>query len=190
MRQRQARAAKAGGNPAEAFEILWTQALGRTLRGGDFRFLRHELEDLSSSLDAQHQARLAVLTSIGAWYEQGSDLRATIPALRQLIAAGDPDAALLSCLVIEQALVDGLYECVPAFSILVEVESDTVSYLEELRTMASAVETNDVVIRARLLCAVADVSLCSDASPEQVGAAYDHLVADALAGRHRHARGW
>lgn len=192
MRRRQAKAARAGGDQGAAFSILFDLALDRVLAGEDFVFarsVRQELRQMMPALDAVHQAKLSVLTALGEWYERGSDLPTTVPGLRVLAAGGDPHAALLCCLVMEQALVDGLYDFVPARSTVVNVDADTAGLLVDLRDLAAASDSSNVVIRARLRCAVADAALSADANPCDVDVAYGTLIGDALAGRVQHACG-
>ena len=42
-------------------------------------------------------AKLDVLTAAQDWYEQGSQLAVVVPALEEIVAAADPDAAFLAC---------------------------------------------------------------------------------------------
>lgn len=191
MRRRQAKAAQAGGDQDAAFSILFDLALDRVLAGEDFVFgsRRDEFRKMMSALDPVQQAKLSVLTALADWYEQGSDLAAIVPALRKLAAAGDPHAALLCCLAIEQAVVDGLYDFVPARSTVVDIDTHTADLLAELGKLAAASDSSDVVVRARLRCAVADAALTADADSCDVDVAYRKLLDDALAGRLLHARG-
>jgi hypothetical protein len=55
-----------------------------------------------------------VLGVVGDWYEHGSQLNDAVPALGRLVGTSDPDAPVLICLVIEQAVTDGLFDHVPA----------------------------------------------------------------------------
>jgi len=191
MRRRQAKAAQTGGDQDAAFLILLDLALDRVLAGEDFVFgsLHHELREMTPALDPVQQAELSVLTALADWYEQGSDLATTVPALRKLAAAGDQHVALLCCLVIEQTLVDGLYDFVPARSLVADVDANTAGLLAELRDLAATSDSSDVVVRARLRCAVADAALTADADPCEVDIAYGTILGDALAGRLLHARG-
>jgi len=59
------------------------------------------------------QARLTLLRAALNWYGHGSDLTATIPALRALLDVDDPHALALITIVTEQALVDRLYATDP-----------------------------------------------------------------------------
>ncbi len=188
---RQAKAALAGGDKNLAFLLLYELALERVLAGEDFVFdsIRHDLDKMSPGLDAVQGAKLAVLQRLADWYERGSDLATTVPALQLLAAEDESDASLLGCLVLEQALVDGLYDFVPAFSIMIDVDEDTARLLSELRDLADRAQSSDAATRARLRCAVADATLTADASLEDVDGAYGQLVSDALAGRYLHARG-
>ncbi|MFF7159616.1 hypothetical protein [Streptomyces sp. NPDC008139] len=134
-------------------------------------------------------AKHVVVRHVLSWYDNGSELAETVPALREITDAQDTDAALLCCLVLEQALVDGLYDFAPPRSIMVETDDDLPGLLASLRQISSGPSTKDVVIRARLACALADASLTADSSPARVEDVYGSLLQDAAAGRHRHARG-
>ena len=161
MRRRQADAAEAGGDHNGAFAILFRLGLDRVLVGEDFVFgaLRHKLTEMSASLSGVQQDKLVVLGAIADWYERGSQLGTTVPALTRLVGSADPDSAVLICLVIEQALVDGLYDHVPAYSVVTGVDADSADLLRDLTGLAAASDTRDVVIRARLRCATADAAL-------------------------------
>ena len=191
MRRRQARFEAAGGDPDAAFATLFRLALDRVAAHEEFIFgpLRGEMEELAPQCSSANQAKLAALTCVAGWYEHGSDLDITVPALEQFHAMSDPDVTILCCLVIEQALVDGLYDDVPPLSIVAETNAHTADLLNRLRELASIVDTADVAIRARLRCAAVDASLTTDAPSSDVDAAYRQTVADALAGRFQHARG-
>jgi hypothetical protein len=191
MRRRQAEAAKTGGDLSSAFSILFDLALERVLRGEDLLLgsLRHQLDEMLPKLEPLERSKLAVLYGIASWYEQGSALATTVPALRELIEEQDRHAALLCCLVLEDALVDGLYDFDPPLAIMVDVDGDTDQYLGELRVMAAASDGSNAVLRARLRVAVADAALLVDASSEEVDQAYCDVLEDALAGRFLRARG-
>ena len=68
------------------------------------------------------------------------------------MAAADPDAAFLACIILEQALVDGWFDLDPPHS-LVTPDGNTTDLLTRLRQSANGLSCNDVVIRARLACA-------------------------------------
>lgn len=188
---RQAKALQGAGEHDAAFEILFRLALEQVLAGwsSEVKPLLSELEKLAGLIGGVRQAQHRVLDCIAAWYRSGSRLAVAVPAIRDIAAAKAPDAGLLVCLVLEQALVDGMYDWFPAQPLLVDADPDTEAQLGELRDLAANAHIPDVVLRARLRCAVADASLTLDAAPEVVDAAYRPVLDDALAGRLWHGRG-
>ncbi|WP_188197567.1 hypothetical protein [Nonomuraea sp. SYSU D8015] len=192
MRIRQAKAVHAGGDHDNAFSILFEAALDRIMAGTSVRSLRRDLAAIAPHLNPVQQARLSVLARVADWPEHGSDLATCVPALRELAAAGDPHAPLLCCLVLEQALVDGLFDTASPRPIVGDVgygQDGVPDVLAELRALAAAAEASDVVLRARLRCAVADAGLTVSSSSSEVQAAYGELIDAGLAGRLLHARG-
>ncbi|MFJ3644475.1 hypothetical protein [Streptomyces murinus] len=187
VRARQARMAQAAGDVDEAFDLLFGLQLHELLRG-QLSARASRLEALASEAAQPRAAKWAVLKCLSEWYEQGSCLPRTVPALRQIAAAADAHAGLLCCLVLEQALVDELYDS-SASSPVVEPKDAPPELLDELRELAARVDSRDVLIRARLACAVADASLRLDCSPEKVQSVYGSLVNAAGAGRYQQARG-
>jgi hypothetical protein len=151
--------------------------------------LRHNLAELASALAQSHQDKLLVLNAVADWYEQGSQLNDEVRALDRLAGTSDPDTAVLTCLVIEQTLADGLFDQVTPISATAHVDSDTPDLLRRLAALAASADTRDVVIRARLRCATADAALPLAVGADAVEQAYGELVRDALAGRYQHARG-
>ncbi|WP_262063454.1 hypothetical protein [Streptomyces sp. STR69] len=191
MRRRQAKAAQAGGDHATAFKVLFDLALQRVLAGSTstVRSLLSNLESLAPHRGDVEQAELSALTCAANWYGEGSNLNKSVSALRTLVKAKALRAGLFSCLLLEQAVVDGLYDFIPARSVVTATDQHTTARLIELRDLASAATSPDVEIRARLLCAVADASLAATAGPDEVDAVYRRGVDDALAGRFLRARG-
>ncbi|MFJ4633381.1 hypothetical protein [Streptomyces sp. NPDC088847] len=187
VRVRQARMAQAAGDADEAFDLLFDLQVHEILRGQQSA-RAGSLEALAPEGTHPRAAKWTVLECVADWYEQGSRLPRTVPALRQLAAAADPHAGLLCCLVLEQALVDELYDD-PAGSLVVTSEDAPPVLLSELRELADGADSRDVFIRARLACAVADASLRGDCVPEAVQSVYGPLVSAAGAGRYQQARG-
>ncbi|MFH8894381.1 hypothetical protein [Streptomyces sp. NPDC017949] len=187
VRALQANMASAVGDAGQAFDLLFELQLDEVLK----RSSSHSsgaLKALASQTGQPRTARWTVLECVAAWYEQGSRLTKTVPALRQLTGTADRYAGLLCCLVLEQALVDGLYDS-PTRSLVVDSEEAPPALLNELRTLAGGAESHDVFIRGRLACGVADASLRLDSSSEAVESAYSRLVSAAGAGRYQQARG-
>jgi hypothetical protein len=190
MRAQQAAAATAAGDAAGSFTLRFQLVLDEVLRGDTTeRGLSRQMTDAAAAAGAVPQAKCTVLRHLLGWYEQGSELAETVPALQEICAAGDEDAALLCCLVLEQAVVDGLFDFDPPHSVVVEGDDDLPRLLGELRQVAGDVSSADVIVRARLACALADASLTAACSPQQVQKTYGGLLQDAGAGRYRHARG-
>lgn len=191
MRMRQAAAAQAVGEHDLAFSIRFDLALRHVLgsESPGSATGRYRLAEPEHPLDDLQAAKLTVLTGMAEWVDQGSDLPAVVPALERIVDAEDPHAAILCCRVIEQALADGLYDFVPARSVVADVDDTTTALLTRLRELCATVNTADVVLRARLRCAVADAALSLDSPPDELARAYDDLVDAAMAGRFQHARG-
>jgi hypothetical protein len=191
MRRRQATAAQSGGDINAAFSIRFGMATAHVLAGEDFVFgsLRRELLDMEPLLDCVQQQKLSVLVSVADWYEHGSALHTTVPALAAIHSARDPDIGMLCCLVLEQAIVDGLYDFDPPHSVVVGTDVDSPQLLTQLRQLGMELTHSDPAIRARLRCAVADASLSESSTSQEVELAYQGIVADAAAGRMLHARG-
>lgn len=190
LRRKQAGALRAGGDLPGAFDVLFELAKARALGGSDYLpdSLRHEVEELGDSADNVRRAKASLLGRIGDWYEHGSRPVETVAEL-DVVDAGDPDAALLCCLVLEQAIVDGLYDFDPPFATFADVGPPTAQALADLRALAGRVDSSDVAIRARLRCALADSALTAASKPEEVEAAFGSLAQDASAGRFQHAGG-
>jgi hypothetical protein len=185
MRLRQANAAEVSGDIVGAFTTRFELSLERVIAGESMT--PSQLFELPSAdgLPEELHARAVVLTRLTAWQEHGSLLQVTVPALRLLADGRDPYAALLTCLTIEQALVDGLYDFSTPRSVFVDVDEDTPDLLSDLRALAEPADSRDAEIRARVRSAVADSRLTLDADVAAVDAAYGGLILEAGAGRYR-----
>jgi hypothetical protein len=190
LKRRQAAAILQAGDPGGSAEILFGLVLARFLSGEVlFPSQIHGLDSNLTGLDSVQVARQSVLASLARWYEHGSNLATVLPPLREIVDAQDSYGALLCCLTLEQALVDGIYDFEPRFSSMAHLDAGNNDLAAELRSLAASSDTSDLIIRARLRCAVADASLLASSNSETVGIAYDPLLADALSGRFLHARG-
>ncbi|MEV7374502.1 hypothetical protein AB0O51_26925 [Streptomyces sp. NPDC090301] len=189
VRERQAASARAAGNPAEAFDLLFRLALSELVRGVPRGGLPRSTAAVAREAGTVQEAKWTALEAIACWYEQGSRLSQTVPALRTLVDAADPDSAELCCLVLEQALVDGLFDLPWLRSLVVDPDDAPASLLEELRDLAGQTDTSDVVIRARLACALADTALTLNSTVNDVQSAYGTPLSKAGAGRFGHGRG-
>lgn len=189
-RRSQGQLLRAAGDVAGAFDVFWGLALRHLTAGAttESPFLDHELGLLLPSLDDGQAAKLRILGAAQGWYERGCQLAEAVPALESLAASADPDAALLCCIVLEQAAVDGWSEFDPPYS-LVSGTGNTAALLERLRQCASRLSSTDVTVRAGLACALADTGLTAQSSPDDVAAAFEPLARMAGAGRFRHAGG-
>jgi hypothetical protein len=189
-RRGQADLADTAGEHDSAFSLRFALGLNRVMAGQDFTFnqLRNELA-AGTYGDAMKDAKVSLLTRIADWPQQGSELATTISALEFLNENGDSNTGVLSCLVLEQAIVDGLYDFDPPFSVVIDVDAATEGYLSRLVEVAKASWVSDPFMRARLRCAIADSLLSEDSAVTDIDAAYGDLLDDALAGRLLHARG-
>ncbi|QMU70263.1 hypothetical protein [Streptacidiphilus sp. P02-A3a] len=190
MYRRQARVLVAGGDLPGAFSRLVALTLA-AISSADHTaavFARKDLEETAGRLGGSAQATATVLSAVDGWSGHGSQLAVTVPALETLAAADDEHAALLCCLVIEQAIVDGLYDRVPARSVLSSPDADTDGLLARLRSLAAVADLRDPVIRARLRCAAADAAVSVEGTRDELDRAWQQLVRDAAAGRFHGAR--
>ena len=139
QRTRQGRLLQAGGDNAGAFAIFWALALAHFTDGAAGRFgaVYHDLDGLRPNLDELQTAKLDVLAAAQDWYEHGSQLAVAVPALEVIRATVDPDAALLACFILEQALVDGWFDFDPPGS-LVDPGGNTAALLTRLQASAPA----------------------------------------------------
>jgi hypothetical protein len=155
QRRRQAQFLQGGGDSAGAFPVMFGLARADFTAGATSMLgpVQHSLEALRPDLDELQAAKLDVLAAAQSWYEQGSQLAVAVPALETAVAAADPDAAFLACIILEQALVDGWFDLDPPHS-LVTPDGNTTDLLTRLRQSANGLSCNDVVIRARLACAL------------------------------------
>ena len=190
QRRRQAHFLRAGGDTAGAFAVLFGLAAADFTEGATRMLgpLEHALDALRPDLDGLQAAKLDVLAAAYAWYECGSQLAVAVPALETVVGAGDPDAAFLACITLEQAVVDGWPDLDPPRS-LVMPDGNTADLMARLRRCAFGPSCGDVMVRARLACALADASLASDSTPADVDSAFMPLMQAAGAGRYLHAGG-
>ena len=189
-RRRQAGHLQAAKDTPGAFALLWKLAVAHFQAGAATRLatVYHDLGQLRPGLDRLQAAKLDVLTAAQDWYEHGSQLDVVVPALEDLVVAADPDAALLACVTLEQALVDGWFDFVPPQP-LVTPPGSTPDLRGRLRSCAEGRSCADVVIRARLACALADTALTADSTSADADEVYRELLLRAGAGRYMHAGG-
>jgi hypothetical protein len=89
---------------------------------------------------------------------------------------------------LEQALADGWFDFDPPPS-LVTPEGNTADLLGRLRQCADGLSCGDVVIRARLACALADAGLTERSTAADTDTAFTPLLRRAGAGRCMRAGG-
>ncbi len=191
-RRQQAKFLRAGQDYVGAFTVLWGLALAHFKAGaasnaglGD---VYRDLDTLRAHLDELQIAKLDILITAQNWYERGSRLGLAVPALEAIRAANDQDAGSLTCFILEQAIADGWFDYDTTYSI-VGYDGNTPELLSRLRQWAGGLHCNDVVIRARLACALADASLTADSSPADVDTAFKALIQRAGAGRFQRVGG-
>ncbi len=179
------------GDPKGAFDLFWQLGFDRLLRG-DTQARLPEFADRTLPADSLRQAKLTVLRAALNWYGQGSDLTATVPALRALLDAADTHALELTAIVAEQALVDGLYATDPPAPMVGSADplANLPKLAAELLALSyRALESSTAAARdwrARLRCALADATLEQSrrtGAPTSVDQAYGPLVSDTTAGR-------
>ncbi len=190
MRQREAKALSSSGKHDDAFAILCSLKLQEVMSGATSyqrSSVARELDAMEGRLADADQAKLRLIRGVSDWCEHGLELESLVPDLTRLVDEGDADAALLCCLVLEDAIVDGLFDFDPPWSLVSETGEGASAILAELRGLAARPTTSDPVLRARLACARADAELTVDSSEADVDSAYRPLVEDALAGRYLHA---
>ena len=191
IRRRAAATLLDAGQVVGAFEVLYGLALSRLLGGAalepDLHFRLLTMAAQRGRLDEAEKARLDLLLAIHNWVGTGSSLGAAAPALAQLHAAGDPDTGLLTCTILEHALIDGIFEHQPPHFVIAECPPGTGARAEEILALADEVSTPDRLWRARIRCAAADARLDRARAAGQIpspAAAYSQLVDDASAGRY------
>ncbi|MFJ5989306.1 hypothetical protein [Lentzea sp. NPDC092896] len=191
MRRRQARALQAGGDRDAAFAVRFDLAVQQALgsEASVYRPEHYELASMESDLTPEQRSKLSLVESIAGWSDVGTNLATAVPALEPLVHERHPHAAVLCCRVIEQSLTDGLFDFLPPRSSVTDVVDSTSELLAQLRDLAAEVETRDVVLRARLRCAIADARMTLDANQLDLAEAYNDLIDEASAGRFRHAQG-
>jgi hypothetical protein len=180
------------GDPDGGFDLFWQLGFDGLLRGDTYARLPELANWTLPPPGGVRQAKLTVLRAALNWYGQGSDLTATVPALRALLDADDPHALALITIVTEQALVDGLYATDPPAPMIgpATPQANLAELAAELLVLArralDSPATPERDWRARLRCALADATLerCRRAGePASVDQAYGQLIADTTAGR-------
>lgn len=181
MRARQAAATRFGGDIAAAFDLRFGIVLDE-LAGGEHVWLRGEgdQEADAAMLGGARLDKWQILVAASRWSGQGTQFANVAAAAARLAVSKDGDAPLLCCIVLEQAIVDGLFDFDPPQSMVVDTDHDAAAHLVQIVNAAMAViasGVSDPVVRARLRCAVADAALRADFTPAEVDTAYRHLGA-------------
>ncbi|TQC46534.1 hypothetical protein EEB14_25685 [Rhodococcus sp. WS4] len=187
VRQRAAKALAAAGDNSAAFSILFEICLTKVRSGASTNPLS-QLKNVADSIT--EKAKYTLLSELAEWNEQASHLSTSVPALRELETNRDPAHPELCCMILENALVDGLYDFTPPHSSFVDTsDGDPTPLLIELSDMAGRLTPSDPILRARIACGVADSSLRLNADPSEVDAAYRDIVLAATAGGFLEANG-
>lgn len=180
------------GDLEGAFDLFWQLGLDSLLRGDTQARLPELAGGTLTPPDAVRQAKLTVLRAALNWYGQGSDLTATVPAVRVLLDAEEPHALALTTIVTEQALVDGLYATDPPAPMVgpATPSADLAELAAELLVLGHRALDSPTAParewRARLRCTLADTALESSrrtGKPTSVDQAYGPLISDTTAGR-------
>lgn len=180
MRSRQAGAARAAGDLSASFQLRMQALLTQLTRGDAVHvFEEDRFREDAQALGEVYGAKWTLLAAAAKWQDPGADLPAVTAAVVRLAASGDADAAALCCLTLEHALVDGLFDFTPPRSLSVDLDEISPTHLASLRAAAEAVQTRDVVLAARLRCALADASLHVTSTPVDAATAYRDLLEDA-----------
>jgi hypothetical protein len=189
-RRQQAEVAESSGDSATAYSIWFQLSLDRVIAGETLAPSQtHDVQTHLAGSNPLETAKGIALACVVVWYERGLNLDQLVPALRTVASASDPDSAVLTCLALEEAITDGLYDFDPPLLIFGQLDDNTRPHLSELREIAKSCEVSDLLLRARLRCAIADISLTASSSLEEVDTAFKDLVDDAAAGRLQRARG-
>lgn len=180
------------GDPEGGLDLFWQLGFDGLLRGDTYARQPQLAGWTPPPPDGVRQAKLAVLRAALNWYGQGSDLPATVPALRALLDVNDSHALALTTIMTEQALVDRLYATDPPAPIVGQTPppANLAELASELLTLGhQALDSPTAPARdwrARLRCALADAALerCRRAGePTSVDQAYEQLISDTTAGR-------
>ncbi|MBV7700970.1 HEAT repeat domain-containing protein [Streptomyces sp. TRM70350] len=164
LRTRQRDLLASAGQADAAFSVAATLMLDR-YETGDRMFVDQRLERLASDAGGTASNIYEVLKALADWFEYGYDLAPVTTALVAVVQAGDPMAARLVLAVIEQIVVDEHPDDHPA----------------GLAGLASEIVTSQGgLLRIRLECCLADLSVRAGQSPEE---AYADLDRRALGGR-------
>jgi hypothetical protein len=119
VRGQEAGALAAAGQLEDAFGRHFSLAIERFDAGETFAPpLVHDAVELRDRVGDVSTAKATVLEAIAQWYEVGVDLDSSVPALETIVAAADEHRAYLCCIVLEQAVVDGLFEFRPPSSLV------------------------------------------------------------------------
>lgn len=185
IRRRQARCLQTAGRGPAAFELLTELVINELMvRSPETSSVaRRELSEAATALGGIATARSDAVDAIALWHEDLCDLATVVPALKALAENGDPLAGTLTCLALEQTIVDCWYDHAGGESPFTRGLAEPEGHLDDLRLLAASVDAPDPMLRGRLRTAVADASLAWDATPTEVAAAYDDVLNDANAGR-------
>jgi hypothetical protein len=181
VQQREATARGLAGDKSEAFDLLFDLVMNQLRSGAFFPYLSGLLSSLEAyAVTDLQKAVLSLASWIGAWNEQGSRITVTVPALKLLASQNHPQYSELCLMVLENAIVDGLFDFDPPRSVTMpSSEGDLADNLKELAELANRAAPSDALLRARLDCARADSSLRLNDAAGDVADAYGELMSRA-----------
>lgn len=186
MRRRQADVLRQDGRHDQAFDVLFTLGLAAATTGATLSTASYgqALETSARAAGGDRLARWVVLDAIDHWTEGGLDLSEVVPALEQIAAAAGArsEVAVLACLTLEQAVVDGMFNTDPPDSVVSATDESTAGLLGRLRSVAASADPVGRVLRARLACALADSASFGPSTEEEVQQAFGPVVESAAAG--------
>ena len=186
MRRRQADVLRLAGRHDDAFDVLFALGLGGAITGATLSTASYgqALETSARAAGGERLARWVVLDAIDHWTERGLNLSEVVPALEEVAAAAGArsDVAVLACLVLEQTVVDGLFDTDPPDSVVSHTDETTAGLLARLRSVAESTDPVDRVLRARLGCALADSATFGPSTEGEVQQAFGRVVDNAAAG--------
>lgn len=141
MRARQAAAARSAGDVGTAFDLRFGIALDQ-LAGGEHVWLRGDgdLASDAASLGGVRLDKWRILAAAVNWSEQGTQLTQVPDAAANVAGSSDGDAPLLCCIVLEQSIVDGLFDFDPPRSMVIDTDHETSARLATILNAAEAVD--------------------------------------------------
>ena len=124
------------GHHDDAFDVLFALGLDAATTGATLSTASYgqALETSARAAGGERLARWVVLDAIDHWTERGLDVSEVVPALEEAAAAAGArsDVAVLACLALEQAVVDGLFDTDPPDSVVSPTDETTAGLVARL----------------------------------------------------------